>query len=343
MPELRKDPIVNRWIVLASERSRRPSDFAEPPPRVDPDQPCPFCPGNERHTPPEILAVREPATAPNGPGWSTRVIPNKFPALQVEGGLDRRGEGLYDRMNGIGAHEVIIETPQHDRELSQLPVEQVEQALRAYRERVRDLNNDLRLRHILLFKNHGASAGATLEHSHTQLLATPILPEVVAEELEGSLRHYEAKERCVYCDVLEQEIEDGRRVVSRGERFVAFAPFASRFPFETWILPRQHRSAFERIEDAEIAPLATIFRDVLARLARALNRPSYNFLIHTAPCREPDLPHYHWHVEIIPKLTRMSGFEWGTGVYINPTTPEEAAEYLRSCEPVAPASRTAEV
>ena len=332
MPELRKDPVVGRWVIIASERSRRPNDFAPAPPTSNGNKPCPFCIGNEDKTPPEVLAYRTPGTAPNSVGWSTRVVPNKFPALQIEGGLERRGEGLYDRMNGIGAHEVIIETTNHSAELSELPVEQIENVLWAFRDRVVDLKNDSRFRYIVIFKNYGDSAGASLEHGHTQLIATPIIPKVVTEELDGSLQHYRLKERCVFCDMIDQELREGKRLVMENDHFVSFEPFAPRFPFETWLLPKNHVSAFEDSQRSEFASLARALKETLQRVNRALNRPHYNFLIHSAPCRDSRLDYYHWHVEIIPKLTKVAGFEWGTGFYINPTAPEEAAQYLREIQ-----------
>jgi len=332
MPELRKDPVVGRWVIISTERGRRPSDFNGSTPPLASAKGCPFCVGNEDKTPSEILAYREPGTLPNAPGWTTRVVPNKFPALQIEGGLDRRGEGLYDKMNGIGAHEVIIETTDHSKELSQLDEEQIENVLWAFRDRVMDLKNDNRFRYILIFKNHGENAGASLEHSHTQLIATPIIPKVVTEELDGALQHYRLKERCVFCDMIEQELREGKRIVSENEHFVSFGPFAPRFPFETWILPRSHISAFEDSQKGEFRSLARALRDTLGRINKALNHPHYNFIVHSAPCRDPRLDYYHWHIEIMPKLTKVAGFEWGTGFYINPTSPEEAAQYLRDIE-----------
>ncbi|MBI4365084.1 MAG: galactose-1-phosphate uridylyltransferase [Candidatus Latescibacteria bacterium] len=331
MPELRKDPVVGRWVIISSERGRRPSDFNGTPDAAS-GKPCPFCVGNEDKTPPEVLAYRTPGSAANTPGWTTRVVPNKFPALQIEGGLDRRGEGLYDKMNGIGAHEVIIETTDHTKELSELSLEQIENVLWAFRDRIVDLKNDDRFRYILIFKNHGASAGASLEHSHTQLIATPIIPKVVTEELDGSLQHYRLKERCVFCDMIEQEIREEKRVVFENEHFISFGPFAPRFPFETWILPRSHVSAFEDSQKNEFASLAQSLKETLGRINKALNRPPYNFIVHSAPCRDTRLDHYHWHIEIMPKLTKVAGFEWGTGFYINPTSPEEAAQYLREIQ-----------
>jgi UDPglucose--hexose-1-phosphate uridylyltransferase len=331
MPELRKDPVVGRWVIISTERSLRPTSFTPGTPTRATTF-CPFCPGNEDKTPPEVYAVRPGSEAPNSTGWQVRVVPNKFPALQIEGTLDRRGEGLYDKMNGVGAHEVVIEGPRHDQDLSDLSVEHLTQVLLAYRERVLDLHRDRRFRYVLIFKNHGAQAGATLEHTHTQLIATPIIPKAIQEELDGSRRYYELKERCVFCDIIQQELgeNNGRRLVSSSERFLAIEPFAPRFPFETWILPRRHDDSFSNVADAEeFRDLAGLLKDTLQRLNRALDRPPFNFVVHTAPVAEGELEYYHWHLEIMPKLTRVAGFEIGSGFYINPTPPEDAAQYLR--------------
>jgi UDPglucose--hexose-1-phosphate uridylyltransferase len=283
-------------------------------------------------TPAEVYAQRAGGGAPNGPGWKVRVVPNKFPALQIEGALDRRGEGLYDKMNGVGAHEVVIEAPQHDVDLCDLPVEHVVEVLKAYRERIVDLHRDRRFRYVLIFKNHGAGAGATLEHTHTQLIATPIIPKTLMEELDGSRRYFELKERCVFCDIIQQETgeNNGRRVVSMSERFLVVEPYAPRFPFETWILPRQHDASFPVLTDIEeLRDLAVTLKDTLQRLNRALDRPPFNFVIHTAPVSDGEVEYYHWHLEITPTLTRVAGFEIGSGFHINPTPPEDAAQYLR--------------
>ncbi len=331
MPELRKDPVVGRWVIISTERSRRPSNFV--PEVLPPSQAfSPFALGREDMTPPEVYAVRPGGGKPNTPGWQVRVVPNKFPALEVEGQLDRRGDGVYDKMNGVGAHEVVIEGPDPDLQMADMPVEQISQVLMAYRERMLDLKKDPRLRYVLVFKNHGAGAGATLAHSHSQIIATPIIPRMVQEELDGAKAYYQLKERCVFTDILDQELAEGngRRVVSTTRRFAAIAPFASRFPFETWILPRERRSSFHTIDDAaEFLDLAAILKDTLQRLNVALDSPPYNFVLHTAPLGENDLPYFHWHLEIMPKLTRVAGFELGSGFYINPTPPEDAAQYLR--------------
>jgi len=332
MPELRKDPIYGRWIIISTERGKRPSDFATHEPPKKKAAFCPFDVGNEDKTPPEVLAIREPGTSANRPGWSVRVVPNKFPALQIEGELNRRGEGLYDKMNGIGAHEVIIETTDHDAEMSQFPVEHIERLFEVYRERVLDLRKDDRFKYILIFKNQGEAAGASLEHSHAQLIATPIIPRRVIAELRGSRQHFELKERCIYCDIVNQELSSGKRIVTQSEHYVSFAPFAPRFPFETWVVPKIHESKFEGRRLGNYRDLAAIFKDTLTRINVALSNPPYNFVLHTAPCQDSELEHYHWHFEIMPKLTKVAGFEWGTGFYINPTPPEDAAEYLRQIE-----------
>ena len=332
MPELRKDPVVGRWVIISTERSLRPTSFAQDAPARTSSF-CPFCPGHEDSTPPEVWASRSKTDRlPNTPGWQVRVVPNKFPALQIEGTLDRRGEGLYDKMNGVGAHEVVIEGPEHATDLADLPLDHLTQVLTAFRERVADLHRDRRFRYVLIFKNHGAGAGATLEHTHTQLIATPIIPKSIQEELDGSRRYFELKERCVFCDIIQQETseQNGRRVVLTTDRFVVLEPFAPRFPFETWILPLQHSDSFQAMSDpAELQEFAGVLRETLQRLNRALDHPPYNFVIHTAPVSDTELEHYHWHLEIMPKLTRVAGFEIGSGFYINPTPPEDAAQYLR--------------
>ncbi len=335
MPELRKDPIIGRWVIISTERGKRPTDFPSHTDRID-GRMCPFCPGNEAATPPEIMAIRDEGTSPNTPGWQVRAISNKFPALKIEGELNREGVGIFDRMNGVGAHEVIIESPDHDLELEKLPPEHAANVVRMYRDRMLDLERDSRFRYIMLFKNKGVSAGASLSHPHTQLIATPVVPKRVAEELDGAQRYYEYKERCIFCDIVRQELHDNLRVVSENDAFVALAPFAPRFPFETWILPKQHESRFTRITDEDIIAFADTLKDTLRRLAGVLNNPPYNFMVHTAPHVNSHELAYHWHVEVIPKLTRVAGFEWGTGFYINPTPPEEAAKYLRELNETPP-------
>ncbi|MGH9660747.1 MAG: galactose-1-phosphate uridylyltransferase [Bryobacteraceae bacterium] len=328
MPELRKDPVTGRWVIIATGRSKRPTDFSHEPVAPPRGGFCPFCPGNEAKTPQEVLAFRSNGHT-NGPGWSLRVVPNKFPALEIEGDLNRQGDGIYDKMHGLGAHEVVIESPEHARTLATLSDAQVKDVLWAYRSRVLDLRQDKRLRYAVLFKNHGEAAGATLEHSHSQLIALPVVPQRVKQEIDGARAYFDFKERCIFCDIIRQETASNARVVFDTDRFVVLQPFAARFPFETWILPRAHESHFEEADPASLEPLAVVLRATLTRLDRVLEHAAYNFIIHTAPMQEPIAPHYHWHMEIMPKLTRVAGFEWATGIHINPTPPEESAKYLR--------------
>lgn len=332
MPELRKDPIIGRWVIISTERGKRPSDFSGAPKRRTESKLCPFCPGNESATPPEILAFRPNASEPNKPGWTLRVISNKYPALRIEGDLNREGEGIFDKMNGVGAHEVIIETPEHDKDLADLNLKQVEDVIWAYRERSQDLKKDPRFRYILIFKNQGEAAGASLEHSHSQIIATPIVPKRVVEEVEGAGKFYDYKERCIFCDMIKQEIAEDKRVVIQNNAFVSIEPFAPRFPFETWILPLKHIPAFEDTKKENIPALASILQETLQRLAKSLNNPPYNYVLHTSPVDNYYTEEYHWHIEIMPTLTRVAGFEWGTGFFINPTTPEDAAAYLKEVE-----------
>jgi UDPglucose--hexose-1-phosphate uridylyltransferase len=328
MPELRKDPIIGRWVIIASERGKRPHDFVVEPEVVKGGF-CPFDPGNEHTTPPEILAYREPGSAPNSPGWLLRVVNNKFPALATEGQLDRQGEGMFDKMNGVGSHEVIIESPDHHAILTTIPLEAFARMLTAYRERIVGLSQDPRFKYVLVFKNQGRAAGASLEHSHSQLIALPIVPELVQEELSGSKFYYNYKERCVFCDLIRQELQQQARIVVENEEFLSICPFAPRSPFEMWILPKTHYSSYVDLKEESFQLLAEVFSSSLKRLEKALGKVPYNFILHTAPIGEPELNYYHWHFEIVPKLTLIAGFEWGSGFYINPTPPEDAAQYLR--------------
>jgi UDPglucose--hexose-1-phosphate uridylyltransferase len=328
MPELRKDPILGRWIIISKERKERPTDF---PVEVTAGLGgfCPLCPGNESFTPPEVLAFRDGGHNANGPGWKVRVVPNKFPALVIEGDLSKEGIGLYDRMNGIGAHEVIIESANHNEKLSDFAPAEMALVFKAYKERIIDLEKDQRFRYVMVFKNHGRAAGASLEHSHSQLIALPILPRMIVSELAGARSHYKYKERCIFCDIIRQEMQQKERVVCQNERFITITPFAPRMPFEMWILPKRHSSAFYAQDDAEIYALAELFSETLRRLCKFIPNVPYNYVLHTDPLRSGGLDYYHWHFEIVPKLTSIAGFEWGTGFYINPLPPEEAALYLR--------------
>ena len=327
MSELRKDPTIGRWVIIASERGKRPTDFLTVVEEKK-DNFSPFAAGNESMTPPEIVAIRPTNTPKDTPGWTLRVVPNKYPALRVEGELNPRGEGIYDVMNGIGAHEVIIETPDPDKSLVDLDISAIHNVIRTYKGRILDLKKDLRLKYILIFKNHGHLAGATVRHSHSQLIATPVVPKRVVEEIRGARAYYDLKERCIFCDIIRQEMKENIRIAYEEEHFIAIEPFAARVPFETWILPKKHASHFETLDDNGMRHLALMLKAVLKKLNGALQSPPFNYVIHTTPLREEALPYYHWHIEIMPKLTNVAGFEWGSGFYINPTSPEDAAEFL---------------
>jgi len=332
VPELRKDPIVGRWVIIAHERAKRPHDFNGEAQGQAGGGFCPFCEGQEDKTPPEIVAYRERGTRPDGPGWRIRVVPNKFPALKIEGHLNKRGEGIYDKMAGVGAHEVIIESPQHHISLAELPEGNIREVLWVYRDRLVDLKKDSRLVHGMLFKNVGSAAGASLEHSHSQLIVTPIVPISVWEEMTGSLEFFNYRGRCIYCDMVQQELSTEKRIVLDTSHFTAFCPYASRFPFETWIVPKTHSSHFENIPKQGVDDLASVLKQVLGKLELALDSPAYNYIIHTSPFNHQELPHYHWHIEVIPRLSKVAGFEWGSGFYINPVPPEDAAAFLRETE-----------
>ncbi len=326
MPELRKDPIIGRWVIIATERGKRPSDFVSEAETTRGGF-CPLCPGNEDKTPSEVYALRPEGSKPNTPGWSLRVVKNKFPALVAEKKLERGRTGVYDWMDGVGDHEVVIETAQHNARLSDLEVKEVEDVLWAYRDRICSLKGDSRFRYVIVFKNYGAAAGASLEHSHSQLIALPIVPKRVFEEMEGARTYYNYHNKCIFCDIIRQELIAKVRIIEEKNGVVTLAPFASRFPFETWIIPEAHSSSFEEMESYE--GLAQALQGVLRRMDQVLDDPPYNFIIHTSHFGESQNEYYHWHLEIIPKLTKVAGFEWGTGFYINPTPPEEAARYLR--------------
>lgn len=329
MPELRQDLITGRWVIISTERSKRESDWKESTLESRSEKFCPFCEGNESRTPPEIFAIRNQGTGNNLPGWSIRVVPNKYPALYIEGNSERKSDGLYHFMDGVGAHEVIIETPYHNVQLADMETSHIRNLLWVFQQRILDLQQDLRFKYILIFKNFGYAAGASLEHSHSQLIATPIIPKRVSEEIDGFISYFEKNQRCVLCDILQHEMEVGKRIVFNKHDFIGLAPFASRFPYELVVLPREHFARFEYLDENRIMNLAEILKMTFLRLKTKLNNPPYNFILHTSPHTSDNNLKYHWHMEIIPKLTKVAGFEWGTGFYINPVPPEEAAEWLR--------------
>ena len=352
MPELRKDPLIGRWVIIATERAKRPMDFAAAHEAEEPQEPCPFCEGQEASTLPEIWALRANGSTPNAPGWTVRVIPSIKPILRIEGELDRHAKGMYDVMRGIGAHEIIVEGPRHIANLADVPLEQIHESLKAAVTRMQDLERDPRFRYALWFKNYGAAAGAgRVPHGRSQLIATPVTPKRVKEELAASRRYFEDKERCLVCDLLTQEQQMKDRIVLDLPHVMVLCPFASRFPFELTFVPKRHQCNFAAMTAEELSELAQAMQQVLGRLKTVLGDPPYNMVLHTAPFWKHRMKtgywktiedDYHWHIELMPRLTRVAGFEWGSGFYINPTPPEEAARYLRE-DLTAPASEKATV
>ncbi len=329
MLELRKDPVLGHWVSVAASRAGRP--FQIGPGRQEPEETenCPFDEGSEAQTPPEVAALRRSGSKPDGPGWQIRVFPNRFPALSPGETLEPGLAGMYEKSGAVGFHEVVVETPDHRKDLSDLSPEEIAGVLRIYRERMLAHRQDSRIQSVIVFKNVGWRAGATLAHSHSQLLALPIVPKKLSDELEGARSYFEARGQCVYCDILRQERASDERSVFENDAFFVFSPFWARFPFECWVIPKKHASDFGRIGEKEIPLLASAFKLLLSRLREVLRNPSYNLLIHTAPPGPDHEKSFHWHLEAVPRLGEMVGFEWGTGFYINPVPPEKAALLLR--------------
>ena len=331
MPQLRQDPTTKEWVIVASERSKRPHDFIKPNPLIEKPlykEDCPFCKGNEHLTPHECLAYRNGGGA-DSKEWWVRVIPNKFPALSPEGSLVREETGFFRMMDGVGVHEVVIETPIHSQLLPLMEDTQVEEVLLAYRERYLALREDPRIKLIIVFKNHGEGAGTSLDHPHSQLVGTSVVPSNIRKKLEEAARYYDDHGRCVYCDSIKEELKLGKRIVMDTERFVVLQPFASRSPFETWILPKEHQASFGLISKEDSKRFARVLKTTLFGLYSKLKNPDYNYVIHTAPIKDEQEDYYHWHLQIIPRLTTPAGFELGSGIYINVSLPEETAQFLR--------------
>ena len=329
MPELRRDPVVGRWVIMDTDHAKKPMDFPKEDNTPTRQAICPFCPGREHQTPPEVDAVRPVKSLANTPGWLVRTVPNKFPVLTADGFLQKDGIGIYDQMAGIGAHEVVIENPDHEKSLTELNKEEIQAVIRQYQSRSHQLAQDHRFKYVVVFKNFGSSAGATVEHTHSQIIALPMVPKTVLEELKGAEFYYRSRGRCVFCDMIAQEYQDKERIIAENAGFLAFCPYAPRYAFETWIIPKGHSADFAVSDETAQTHLAQMLQDVLQKIKKVLGNPSYNYYFHTAPVGYAHVSCYHWHIEIIPKLTRSVGFEWGTGLHIVPTLPQDAARYLR--------------
>ncbi len=328
MPELRQNRVTKEWVVIATERAKRPEELAvkrdiKPLPHYS--EKCPFCPGNEKLAPPEVLHL-----PPGNNKWEVRVVPNKFAALAREGEPTWKIEQSRRMINAVGLHDVIVETPDHALTTALLPQHQVEQIIQAYVQRYRDASADPRVAHVTLFKNHGLAAGTSLEHPHSQMIATPVVSSQVRGRLHEALRHYDEFGECIFCQMLQEEIALGVRVVLASEHFVATMPFASPTPFCMHIFPRRHVASFGCIEPKEIADLAYVLRTLLGKLYVGLENPDFNYTVRSAPHELDGVTYYHWYLSVIPRLTRVAGFELGSGMFINTVLPEAASEFLRN-------------
>ncbi|MGB9920507.1 MAG: galactose-1-phosphate uridylyltransferase [Moorellales bacterium] len=330
MPELRYEPVTDTWVTIATERAKRPKDFVPLVLAKKEGKNCPFCPGNEDQTPPEVMAYRPGGTAPNAPGWQVRVVPNKYPALDAAATPGPPQEDFFRSVPAAGRHEVIIETPDHDQSFARQEPEEILLALTAWQERYRELEGDGRVAYTQIFKNHGVVAGASLEHPHSQLIATPLVPAAVRSRLDRTRAYHHRHGRCYYCEALAREEAAGERVVYADGNLVAYCPFASRFPLEVWFLPRRHRPGFDQASREELQSLAAALRAVTRRLLEGMQDPPFNLMLHSVPYRETGYQEsFHWHLEMAPRLTVLAGFELGAGMFINPTPPEMAAEFYR--------------
>ncbi len=331
MPELRKDVIRGHWVSFASDRALKPSDFPTAQKSRTEEKKngfCPFCEGYEQNTPPEVDSCRPDDTLPNTPGWKIRVIPNKFSAFDPSLELSPRKNGICPVMNGVGVHEVIVETPEHERGWQDYTAEEIYQLLQIYQRRFQALEKDDRIRSIQIYKNYGFYAGASLAHNHSQLIGFPFVPAA----LRGVVSYHQETGRCVLCDLMKQELEEKTRILYEGTYFVLLCPYASRFSYETWLVPKTHRPHFKELPEAEIREMAEILHRYLPKMLNVLGDPSYNLVINAGPVNvETDSkePCFHWYMEILPRMMIQAGVEVASGVYMNPVTPEYAAEILR--------------
>jgi len=329
LPELRKDMIRGHWVALATDRALKPNDFPIAQKNMiegNKTSFCPFCEGHESETPPEVDAFRDHDSEANVSGWKVRVFPNKFSAFDTALDLNPHTEGIFPVMNGVGIHEVIVETPKHDRGWQDYSEEEIYTLLQMYQRRYAAVAKDERVRYIQIYKNYGLFAGASLEHNHSQLIGFPFVPNT----FEGFSNYYQQKGHCLLCDLLQQECTNQERIVYEGEHFVLLCPYASRFAYETWLVPKTHRQHFQNLPEEEVREMAHILRMYVPHMFELLNHPSYNLMIHAGcvnPAEKADSE--HWYMEIIPRLMVQAGVEVASGVYMNPVAPECAASILR--------------
>lgn len=329
MPELRQNLITRDWVIISAERANRPNEFRvshSRPPLPDRNAECPFCPGNEHMTAGEISRIGQDNQ------WRVRTFPNKHPALSSVGERTRTTNGIFRSMNGVGIHEVIVDHQLHNTTPALITDEEMADIVTMYWTRYAAVKKDPRIEAIVLFKNHGEVAGTSLFHPHSQLAATPVVPTQVRLRMEESIRHFDDVGECLFCLTLREELAARDRIVIEGKHFVAFIPYAALSPFHTWIFPRRHMSSFDDIADAEITDLAVVLRSLLARLYHGLNDPDYNYTIRSIPTANPRADYFHWYLTVVPRVSRVAGFEIGSGMFINPTLPEESARFLRDVQ-----------
>jgi UDPglucose--hexose-1-phosphate uridylyltransferase len=330
MPELRQNRFNKEWVIIATERAKRPEELKvkrEVHPLPHYSEKCPFCPGNEHMAPPEVMRIND-----HGTDWQIRVVPNKFAALAREGEPERKISRSQRTMNGVGIHDVIVEGRDHAATTALMSDEQVGNIIRCYRSRYIDVAADPRITHVTIFKNHGEAAGTSLEHPHSQLIATPVISHQVRDRMYEALRHYDEYGECIFCAMLDEELHAKARLVEVTEHFVALEPFASPTPFVTHIFPRRHMASFGDVSEVEMEDLGRVLRKVLAKLYFGLHDPDFNYTIRSAPAENRGVMYYHWYLSVIPRLTRVAGFELGSGMFINTVLPEDAAGFLRNVE-----------
>lgn len=332
MSELRQDPTTKEWVIMATDRRKRPSDFiiqaapAAKPPYVNS---CPFCCGNESMTPPAILSFPGPETG----SWRVRAIGNKFPAVTPDGTTARKIEqGCFLSMDGLGVHEVIVESSLHNMTLALMDDIQIGEILAAHHQRYQALAQNPFIKSIIIYKNHGKNAGTTLDHPHSQIVGTAIVPKHMRTQYEVATSYYDDNGACLYTDLIEHELKAGTRIVMENDRFVVFHPFASRRPFETWIMPRLHQNNFGQASEEDLQNLARVLRTTVLKLYKGLDNPDFNLVIDSAPLGEERTDFYQWHLRIIPRIVQPAGFEIGSGIYINPALPEETAKFMRDLQ-----------
>jgi UDPglucose--hexose-1-phosphate uridylyltransferase len=328
MPELRQNIATKEWVIIATERAKRPEDLVQPRRPLTPDRPewdaeCPFCPGNEEL---DLEVMRVPEQGP----WRLRVVRNKYPALQLEGERLRSFEGVHRQISGVGYHEVLVESPLHNTCPGLESDVEISLMLEAFKIRGKEIAQDTRIEQIIYFKNHGERAGTSLVHPHTQLIALPIVPYSIRSRTEEARRYFDDTGRCVFCHMLAEELKDGQRVLVKSKYFAAFIPYAALSPFHIWVLPRRHEASFLNATAHELADLGQLLNQVLSSLYVGLRDPDYNYVIRSAPLQDPGQEYLHWYVTIIPRVTRSAGFELGSGMFINVALPWESAAFLRS-------------